>query len=152
MKKKIVIGSDHAGFEMKNFLIDTLIKDGYVVEDKGPFNDSAVDAGVYAIAVGEEVARHLDGTLGILVCGTGIGMSIMANKVKYIRASLVTDLFSAKMTKAHNNANVLCIGARIFAKSMAAEMMDVWLNTEFLGGKYADRVQNIINYEDDHKK
>ena len=152
MKKTIVIGSDHAGYHMKNFLIRKFEKEGYIIEDKGPYDDNAVDAGNYAIAVSEDIASHLEEKFGILICGTGIGMSMMANKVDAIRASLVADLFSAKMTKLHNNANVLCMGARIIAENMAGEIADVWLKTEFLGDKYSERVQHIIDYEKKHKK
>lgn len=151
MKKTIVIGCDHAGFKMKNFIIEKLKEAGYTVEDKGTYSEESVDAGEFAIKVCEDVAANLDTKYGILICGTGIGMSMMANKVKGIRASLVSDLFSAKMTRAHNNANVLCMGARIIAEAMAWEFTKVWLNTEHLGGKYAKRVEAMMNYEQNRK-
>lgn len=147
MKKTIVIGCDHAGFKMKNFLIEKLKEAGYTVEDKGTYSEESVDAGEFAIKVCEDVAANLDTKYGILICGTGIGMSMMANKVKDIRASLVSDLFSAQMTRAHNDANVLCMGARIIAETMAWEFTKVWLATEHLGGKYAKRVQAMMDYE-----
>lgn len=147
MKKQIVIGSDHAGFKMKQFLIEKLKEHGYEVEDKGTYNEESVDAGVYAVKVCEDVAKHLDTKYGILICGTGIGMSMMANKVKGIRASLVSDLFSAEMTRAHNDANVLCMGARIISEYMAWEFTKVWLTTEHLGGKYTKRVHHMMSYE-----
>lgn len=147
MKKTIVIGCDHAGFKMKNFLIKKLKEAGYTVEDKGTYSEESVDAGEFAIKVCEDVAANLDTKYGILICGTGIGMSMMANKVKGIRASLVSDLFSAQMTRAHNDANVLCMGARIIAETMAWEFTKVWLATEHLGGKYAKRVQAMMDYE-----
>lgn len=145
--KQIVIGSDHAGYKMKQFLIQQLQDVGYDVEDKGTYNEDSVDAGAYAIKVCEDVANNLDTKYGILICGTGIGMSMMANKVKGIRASLVSDLFSAEMTRAHNDANVLCMGARIISEYMAWEFTKVWLSTEHLGGKYAKRVEAMMNYE-----
>ena len=145
--KQIVIGSDHAGYKMKQFLIQQLQDAGYDVEDKGTYSEDSVDAGAYAIKVCEDVANNLDTKYGILICGTGIGMSMMANKVKGIRASLVSDLFSAEMTRAHNNANVLCMGARIISEYMAWEFTKVWLSTEHLGGKYAKRVEAMMNYE-----
>ena len=117
--KQIVIGSDHAGYKMKQFLIQQLQDAGYDVEDKGTYSEDSVDAGAYAIKVCEDVANNLDTKYGILICGTGIGMSMMANKVKGIRASLVSDLFSAEMTRAHNDANVLCMGEKIITKNMA---------------------------------
>ena len=128
MKKTIVIGCDHAGFKMKNFLIEKLREEGYTVEDKGTYSEESVDAGEFAVKVCEDVAANLDTKYGILICGTGIGMSMMANKVAGIRASLVSDLFSAQMTRAHNNANVLCMGARIIAEAMAWEFTKVWLS------------------------
>ena len=136
--KQIVIGSDHAGYKMKQFLIQQLQDAGYDVEDKGTYSEDSVDAGAYAIKVCEDVANNLDTKYGILICGTGIGMSMMANKVKGIRASLVSDLFSAEMTRAHNDANVLCMGARIISEYMAWEFTKVWLSTEHLGGKYTE--------------
>ena len=150
MGTTIVIGSDHAGFRMKEFIIKKLEEAGYTVEDKGTHNETSVDAGVYAVAVGEAVAADPQQKRGILICGTGIGMSMMANKVKGIRASLVTDLFSAKMTRAHNDANVLCMGARIIAPYMAWEFTQTWLNTKHLGGKYAKRVQAMMDYKKQH--
>jgi|GEM_PF-275100 len=145
--KQIVIGSDHAGYKMKQFLIQQLQDAGYDVEDKGTYSEDSVDAGAYAIKVCEDVANNLDTKYGILICGTGIGMSMMANKVKGIRASLVSDLFSAEMTRAHNDANVLCMGARIISEYMAWEFTKVWLSTEHLGEKYAKRVEAMMNYE-----
>lgn len=147
MKKTIVIGCDHAGFKMKQFLIEKLKDNGYTIDDKGTYDEISVDAGIYAIKVCETVATDLKGKCGILICGTGIGMSMMANKVNGIRASLAADLFSAKMTRAHNNANVLCMGARVIAEAMAWEIAKVWLNTENLDGKYAVRVQHMMDYE-----
>ncbi|MBU2701319.1 ribose 5-phosphate isomerase B [Sporomusaceae bacterium BoRhaA] len=147
MKPILVIGSDHAGYRMKQFIIKNLKEKGYLVEDKGPFNEDSVDAGIYAVAVGEDVAAHPAEKKGILICGTGIGMSMMANKVKGIRASLVSDLFSAEMTRAHNDANVLCMGARVVAEPIAWEFTRVWLTTKHLGGKYSVRVQHMMDYE-----
>lgn len=147
MKEAIVIGSDHAGFKMKQFIIKNLEKNGYVVDDKGTFSEDSVDAGEYAVAVGEAIAAEAEKKKGILICGTGIGMSIMANKVVGVRAALVSDLFSAEMTRAHNDSNVLCLGARVIAESMAQEIVNVWLSTGYLGGKYSQRVQRIIDYE-----
>ena len=138
MKPIIVLGSDHAGYQMKMFLIKELEQDGYQIEDRGPFCKDPVNSGTYAIAVAEEVAAHPKEKLGILICGTGIGMSMMANKVMGIRASLVSDLFSAKMTRAHNAANILCLGARVIA---------IWLKTAPVGGKYADRGSYMMEYE-----
>ena len=143
----VVIGSDHAGLHMKEFIKEKLHGAGYMIIDKGTYDEESVDAGVYAIAVGKDVASDPIGKKGILICGTGIGMSINANKVNGIRAALVSDLFSAKMTRAHNDTNILCMGARVIAESMAWEITKIWLTTEFLGGKYAKRVESTIEYE-----
>lgn len=150
MKRTIVIGCDHAGLAAKNFIIKKLQKLNYKVDDKGTYTEESVYAGVYAVKVCEEVAANLESEYGILICGTGIGMSMMANKVKGIRASLVSDLFTAKMSRMHNNANVLCMGARVFSAYMHWEFTKVWLTTEHIGGKYANRVQYMMDYEKDH--
>ncbi len=146
MEEKIVIASDHAGYKMKNFLIEHLSKQGFKIEDLGPNSDDAVNFAVYAKLVAEAVSQG-KAEKGILVCGTGIGMSIMANKVSGIRAALVHDLFSAKATRQHNNSNVLCMGARIISEFMGLEIAEIWLKTDFLGGKYAKRLDVIADYE-----
>ncbi|WP_196591306.1 ribose 5-phosphate isomerase B [Pectinatus frisingensis] len=147
MRRIIVIGSDHAGFKIKQFLITKLEENGYTVEDKGTYNEKSVNAGIYAVKVCQDIINSQNKKYGILVCGTGIGMSMMANKVKGIRASLVSDMFSAKMAKMHNDANVLCLGARIFSENMIWEFTKIWLETEHLEGKYAVRVQQMMDYE-----
>ncbi|MBP2629921.1 MAG: sugar-phosphate isomerase, RpiB/LacA/LacB family [Firmicutes bacterium] len=146
MERTIVIGSDHAGFLMKQYLIQNLKKLGFVIEDKGTYSEESADFSPIAQLVAETVAAD-ENKQGILVCGTGIGMSIMANKIPGIRAALVHDLFSAKATREHNNTNVLCMGARIISTAMGWEIASVWLNTDFLGGKHAKRIQYITDYE-----
>lgn len=146
MERTVVIGSDHAGFLMKQYLIQNLKKLGFVIDDKGTYSEESTDFSPIAQMVGETVAAD-ENKQGILVCGTGIGMSIMANKIPGIRAALVHDLFSAKATREHNNTNVLCMGARIISPAMGWEIASVWLNTEFLGGKHAKRIQYITDYE-----
>ena len=146
MKPMIVMGADHAGWSMKEFLKEKLQEEGYTIVDKGTDSEESVDSHDYAVTVGEEVAAAQD-ELGILICGTGIGMSMSANKVNGIRASLVSDLFSAQMTREHNAANILCLGARVIANQMAWEITKVWLASEPLGGKYANRVTKIMDYE-----
>lgn len=152
MKPTVVIASDHAGFRMKEFLKGQLIEAGYAVEDFGTRDESPADTAPYAIRVGEEVAAHPEEKMGILVCGTGLGMSIAANKVSGVRASLVHDLFSAHATREHNDANVLCMGARVISAHMGWEIAKVWLKTETFGpevggGKYRRRVEQIADYE-----
>ena len=156
MKSTIVIASDHAGFRMKEFLKGKLDGAGYQVEDFGTYNEDSTDTAPYAIRVGEEVAANPAKKMGILICGTGLGMSIAANKVNGIRASLVHDLFSAHATREHNDANVLCMGARVISENMGWEIAKVWLTTEAFGpevggGKYRRRVEQIIGYEN-HRK
>jgi len=146
MERTVVIGSDHAGFLMKQYLIQNLKKLGFVIDDKGTYSVESTDFSPIAQLVAETVAAD-ENKQGILVCGTGIGMSIMANKIPGIRAALVHDLFSAKATREHNNTNVLCMGARIISPAMGWEIASVWLNTGFLGGKHAKRIQYITDYE-----
>ncbi len=147
MQQIIVIGSDHAAFELKTFLIKQLQTSGFIVEDVGTYNQESVDYPQFAQAVAENIANARGVKKGILLCGTGVGMSIMANKVKGVRAALIHDLFSAKLTREHNDSNVLCMGARVIAASMAWEIVNVWLSTPFIGGKHQKRIASITNYE-----
>ena len=125
--KKIVMASDHAGFDLKNTLVEQLKNDGYDVEDAGTYSKDSCDYPVFA----EKACRYmLDGKaeLCILVCGTGIGMSMAANKVKGIRAACCSDTYSAKYTRLHNDANVLCMGARVVGEGLAYEIAKVFLD------------------------
>ena len=138
--KKIVMASDHAGFDLKN------TNDGYEVEDAGTYSKDSCDYPVFA----EKACRYmLDGKaeLCILVCGTGIGMSMAANKVKGIRAACCSDTYSAKYTRLHNDANVLCMGARVVGEGLAYEIAKVFLETEFEGGKHLRRINMISDLE-----
>ena len=144
--KKIVMASDHAGFDLKNTLVEQLKNDGYEVEDAGTYSKDSCDYPVFA----EKACRYmLDGKaeLCILVCGTGIGMSMAANKVKGIRAACCSDTYSAKYTRLHNDANVLCIGARVVGEGLAYEIAKVFLETEFEGGKHLRRINMISDLE-----
>ena len=144
--KKIVMASDHAGFYLKNTLVEQLKNDGYDVEDAGTYSKDSCDYPVFA----EKACRYmLDGKaeLCILVCGTGIGMSMAANKVKGIRAACCSDTYSAKYTRLHNDANVLCMGARVVGEGLAYEIAKVFLETEFEGGKHLRRVNMISDIE-----
>ena len=139
---KVAIGCDHAGFEYKEKLKQWLIDNNYECEDVGTFSPDAVDYPIYAKAVCEKViSRDVD--YGILFCGTGIGMAITANRYKGIRASNVSDTYSAKMTRAHNNSNVLTLGERVIGVGLAKEIVDVWLNTEFEGGRHQKRIDML---------
>ena len=151
MKKTIVIGADHAGYPMKQFLLQQLTEAGCSVEDAGTYDEASCNTQPYAQKVAEEVAKG-EGKLGILVCGTGAAMCIMANKVKGARAVVVHDLFTARMTRTHNDANILCMGQRVIANHMAWEIAKMWLSYEPLGGKYAERRETIARYEEEHMK
>lgn len=151
MAKTIIIGSDHAGFEMKEFLIRHLKQEGFCIKDTGTFSEASVDFSPIAQAVAEEVGKDPQ-KQGILICGTGIGMSVMANKVAGIRAALVHDLFSAKATREHNDSNILCMGARVISDYMALEIAHIWLGTAFLGGRHEARIRYIAEYEQKQRK
>jgi ribose 5-phosphate isomerase B len=145
-KKKIIIGSDHAGFNLKAKIISLLKTLDMEVEDVGTYSTDSVNYGPIAQVVAEKVAsdEHIK---GILICGTGIGMSIMANKVKGIRAALVHDTFSAEATRAHNDSNILCMGERVIGSGLAIEITKKWLATPFDAGKHAQRIKFIRDYE-----
>ena len=139
---KIVIASDHGGFEMKEFLKETFAKEGYEFEDYGCYSTDSVDYPDIAIKTCEDiVAGKFE--RGILICGTGIGISIAANKVPGVRAGVVHNVMTAEMTKAHNDANVLCFGARVVDQDTAFAMVDTWLSTEFMGDKHLRRINEI---------
>ena len=137
--KKLYIGCDHAALHMKNDLIGYLNDKGYEIEDVGPYTPESVDYPVYAKKVCDKVLAD-KGSLGILICGTGIGMSIAANKVKGIRAAAVSEVFSAIMTRKHNDANVLCMGARVIGIETAKMIADGFLEAEYEGGRHQKRV------------
>ena len=135
---KIAIGSDHAGYPLKEELKDYLTKKGYTVEDCGTNSVQSCDYAVYAKAVCDEVVSGR-AQRAILCCGTGVGISIAANKVKGIRAACCSDYFSTKFTRLHNDANVLCMGARVIGAGLAGELADIFLTTEFEGGERHER-------------
>lgn len=141
-KMKIAIGSDHGGYELKEKVKKLLEEINYKYEDFGCFSDESVDYPEYAKVVAKKVASG-EYDRGILVCGTGIGISIAANKVKGIRCALVHDLESASLTRQHNDSNVLAMGGRIVNHDVALEIVKVWLSTEFEGGRHVKRV-NLI--------
>jgi len=145
--KHIEIGSDHAGFALKGALIAHLKKAGFQVTDEGAYSEESCDYPDYARKVCGKVVSGEGNTLGILVCGTGIGMSITANKVNGIRAALCHSAFDAEMTRRHNNANVLCLGARTTEEALALEIADIFLKTDFEGGRHAGRVAKIMETE-----
>lgn len=137
--KKIVIGSDHAGYEMKNAIIRHLSERGFTVLDVGTDSTASCDYPIFADALCKKIQLG-ECELGILVCGTGIGMSIAANKHSGIRAACCSDTYSAKLTREHNDANVLCFGARVIGEGLATDLVDIFVDTEYMGGKHARRV------------
>ena len=141
-KIKIAIGSDHGGFEYKASIIKALQFKGYDVVDMGTYSPESCDYPIIAKKVARAVAKG-DFEKGILVCGTGIGMSMAANKVKGIRAAVCGDTFSARATRAHNNANILCLGQRVVGEGLALDIVDIWLTTKFEGGRHERRVNMI---------
>ncbi len=147
---KIALGADHAGFELKNKIKDWLAQQGIQVNDEGTNGPESVDYPDYARKVGEDVAGAL-ADLGILVCGSGIGMAIAANKVTGVRAANVSSEYEAQMSREHNDANVLTLGARILKDDEARKIVDKWLHTEFAGGRHQQRVDKIAAIERDEK-
>lgn len=142
MNKKIIIGSDHAGFNLKNKLIQFIENKGIEIDDAGTYSTESCDYPKIAKEVAEKISSK-EYEKGILVCGTGIGMSIAANKIKGIRAAVVSDTCSAKMSRMHNNSNILCLGERIVGEELAKDITEIWLNTDFLGERHAHRVDMI---------
>ena len=142
MKLKIALGADHAGYEYKDKLIGVLTQNGYECVDCGTNGPESVDYPLYASKVCELV-RTEECNFGILVCGTGIGMSIAANKHRGIRAALCNEPESTAMTRHHNNSNVLCLGARMIPFERALELANVFLSTEFDGGRHERRVEML---------
>lgn len=135
----LVIASDHAGYGLKESIKKYLEEQGHNVIDCGTNSEESCDYPVFAKALCKEI-NDGNAELGILVCGTGIGMSMAANKVKGIRAAVCSDYFSAKFTRAHNDANVMCLGARVMGEGLALELVEVFLNTPFEGGKHLRRI------------
>ena len=144
----IAIACDHAGTELKGAIVKHLQEKGLEVKDFGIFKGEKCDYPDHAVLVANGVAKG-EFDKGILVCGTGVGMSMAANKVKGIRASLCTDTFTAKATRAHNDANVLCLGQRVIGEGVALEIVDAWLTTPFEGGRHAIRVDKLMKIEQD---
>ena len=142
----LAIGSDHGGFELKNHVMKHLDGLGIEYKDYGCYDENSVDYPDIAKAVGEAVANG-ECERGILICGTGIGISIAANKINGIRAALCSDVYSAKMTKEHNNANIICMGGRVIGRELAFMIVDTWLNAEFQGGRHQARIDKIHTLE-----
>ena len=142
----IAIGSDHAGLELRKTIVTYLEEKGHKVEDVGCPTQERVDYPDYAIEVAQKVSKG-EAALGVLVCGSGVGMSITANKVNGIRAALCTDAYTAEMTRAHNDANVLCLGQRVVGTGVALAIVDSFFSTEYEAGRHAKRVEKITALE-----
>ena len=142
-KRIIYLGADSAGFSLKEEIKVHLSDAGYEVHDMGTDSDASCHYPIFAAAVCESVQKNPDGAFGVLICGTGIGMSMCANKHKGIRAALCSDTFSAKMTRAHNDANVMVMPGRFIETASAKECVETFLNTPFEGGRHQARIDAI---------
>ncbi len=140
--KKIGVGSDHAGVNLKNKIAEFLKEKGYEVTDYGTNSTASCDYPVYAKAVAKSVANG-ENERGIICCGSGIGVSIAANKVKGVRAVLAHEPYSAMLSRLHNDANVLCLGERITGESLALDIVETWLHSEYEGGRHQRRVDML---------
>lgn len=147
---KIAIAADHGGFELKDSMVEYIKSLGNEVVDLGTNSADSVDYPDYAKKVCEEIQQG-NSDLGILICGTGIGMSLAANKFEGMRAACVSDVYSAKMSRNHNNANVLCIGARVIGDEVAKLIIKTFLENEFEAGRHQRRVDKIMAFEKENK-
>ncbi|ASS73843.1 ribose 5-phosphate isomerase B [Tumebacillus algifaecis] len=143
---KVAIAADHGGFTLKESVKKKLESMGLSYHDFGTYSEESVDYPDYGIQVAEAVARG-EYDRGILICGTGLGMSIVANKVPGIRCALLHDTFSAKATREHNDTNVMAMGARVIGAGLADDIVELWLSTDFSGGRHAARIEKIGNIE-----
>lgn len=143
---KIVLASDHGGFELKEEIKEHLRKKGYDLNDIGVYDTKSADYPDYGKRAALMVANN-EADKGIIVCGTGIGISIAANKVKGIRCALCTNEYMARMSRMHNNANMLALGGRVTGAGAATEIVDAWLSAEFEGGRHENRVNKIMDIE-----
>lgn len=148
---KVAIGCDHGGIVLKESVIKTLEKLGAQVVDMGCYSQESVDYPEYGVKVANAVAAG-ECDLGVIMCGTGIGISIAANKVKGIRAAVVTNTYMAKLTKNHNNANIIALGGRVISPSEAEEIVEAWYTAEYEGGRHQKRLDIISAVENENFK
>ncbi|HMC30640.1 MAG TPA: ribose 5-phosphate isomerase B [Candidatus Angelobacter sp.] len=148
---KIALGADHAGYELKDQIKQHLAQQGIELSDEGTSSPESVDYPDFARAVAHDVSQHR-ADLGILICGSGIGMAIAANKVDGVRAANVNSEYEAQMSREHNDANVLALGARILKPEEALRIVDKWLATQFAGGRHERRVEKIAAMEKEEKE
>jgi len=149
--KKISIASDHGGFDLKQDISIFLDQLGYEVNNLGPNNSNAVDYPDYGISLATYISDNID-TRGIVICGTGIGMSIVVNRFPGIRGALCSDIYTAKLSREHNDSNLLVLGGRVVGVGLAREIVQVWLNTPFEGGRHKKRLDKITQYEKSNKR
>ena len=142
----IAIGCDHGGYELKEHIIKHLENSGYEYKDFGCFDENSVDYPDIAKLVCNSI-NEKESDCGILICGTGIGISIAANKIKGIRAAHCHDIYSAEMTKRHNNSNVICMGGRVIGRELAFGIIDAWMCAKFEGGRHQQRIDKICELE-----
>lgn len=143
---KVILTADHAGVTIRNEVKQLLEEKGIPYEDAGTDGSASVDYPDYSLAAAKRIAAG-EFDRGIFICGTGIGMSIAANKVKGIRCALVHDVYSAKMTRLHNDSNVIALGERVIGAGLARKIVETWLDTSFEGGRHNRRVEKITTYE-----
>ena len=143
---KIVIASDHAGFELKENVKEFLKQEGVSIEDLGPSNCDRVDYPDYGVKLAKAVSED-ENLRGIVICGTGIGMSIVVNRFPKVRGTLCTDVYTAKLCREHNDSNVLVLGGRVVGPGLASEIVKTWLETSFEGGRHSDRLKKIDHIE-----
>jgi len=146
----IVIASDHGGFSLKVDIVSFLKELGYEVNDMGPKNQNSVDYPDYGIRIAQAVTQNTD-SRGIVICGTGIGMSIVVNRFTGIRGTLCSDLYTAKLCREHNDSNILIMGGRVVDHGLAREIVKVWLNTPFEGGRHQKRLDKITQFDKSNK-
>lgn len=147
---KVAVGCDHGGFVLKDAVISTLEELGAQVVDMGTYSTESVDYPVYGKKVADAVANG-ECDLGVVMCGTGIGISIAANKIKGIRAAVVTDEFMAEMTRRHNNANIIALGGRVITPEKAKSLVKAWYTAKFEGGRHQKRIDMITQIENEQK-
>lgn len=143
---RVALGADHGGYELKKAIRTHLETQGFEVNDLGTHSNESVDYPKYGSAVGYAIIKG-EADLGIIICGTGQGISMAANKIPGIRAAVCAETYSARMAREHNNANILAMGARIIGVGLALDIVDIFLKTEFSGGRHADRVNLICGIE-----
>jgi len=139
---KIFISSDHAGFILKNYIFQSLKKKKFKIVNLGPFNNKSVDYPIYAKKLANKVSKNKT-NFGILVCGSGTGMAMAANKVKNIRAAVCYNMKNTKLSRLHNNANIITIGSRLIRKNLALKLVNIFLKTKFEGGRHLRRIKKI---------